>query len=77
MRQQQAWMAYSCSVHFSEQLSYRKHFIPSYRLKDMNFARYRHFLGFWIKQKKAGTFLTKEQLAQVTDARDQALLTVR
>jgi hypothetical protein len=35
-------MAYSDSTHFSEQLSYKTLFIPTYGLKDMNLARYEH-----------------------------------
>jgi hypothetical protein len=38
------WMAYSCSLDFSDQFSYIKHFIPSYSLRDMIFARFKHFL---------------------------------
>jgi hypothetical protein len=34
------WMAYSDSTHFSDKLPYRKHFIPSYGSKDMNFAKF-------------------------------------
>jgi hypothetical protein len=34
------WMTYSDSKHFSEQFLYKIHFVSSYRLKDMNFARY-------------------------------------
>ena len=36
--------AYSDSLDFSEQLSYRKHFHPSYGLKDMNFQSLFEFL---------------------------------
>jgi hypothetical protein len=32
-------MAYSCPAHFSDQFSYIKHFISSYGLRDMIFAR--------------------------------------
>jgi hypothetical protein len=35
-------MAYSDSMHFSDPKTYKTLFIPSYRLKDMNFARYEH-----------------------------------
>ena len=38
--QQQAWMAYSCSAYFSDQISYTKHFNPRYGLEDMNLARF-------------------------------------
>ena len=37
-------IAYSDSSRRSEQLSYRKHFHPSYGLKDMNFQRLFEFL---------------------------------
>ena len=36
--------AYSDSLDFSEQLSYRKHFHRSYGLKDMNFQSLFEFL---------------------------------
>ena len=36
--------AYSDSSRRSEQFSYRKHFHPSYGLKDMNFRRLFEFL---------------------------------
>jgi hypothetical protein len=41
-----AWMAFSDSTHFSDKISYRKHFILSYGLKDMNFARFEHLQKF-------------------------------
>jgi hypothetical protein len=36
------WMAYSNSMHFSDQLSYKILFISSYGLKDMNLASFAH-----------------------------------
>ena len=38
--------AYTDSSRRSKQLSYRKHFHPSYGLKDMNFQRLFEFLEF-------------------------------
>jgi hypothetical protein len=32
-------MAYSDSMHFSDKISYKTHFIPGYSLEDMNFVR--------------------------------------
>jgi hypothetical protein len=46
------WMAYSCSSCFSDQYSYRTLFISNYGLKDMNFARFKHFSA---KTKEKGT----------------------
>jgi hypothetical protein len=40
-------MAYSDSMHFSDTNSYRILFIPTYGLKDMNFARSAYLLEFW------------------------------
>jgi hypothetical protein len=37
--QTEVWIAYSDSMHFSDKLSYKIYFIPSYGLKDINFAR--------------------------------------
>jgi hypothetical protein len=34
--QQQAWMAYSCPAHFSDQFSYITLFISNYHLKVIN-----------------------------------------
>ena len=40
--------AYPDSSRRSEQLSCRKHFHPSYGLKDMNFQRLNHFLDLFV-----------------------------
>jgi hypothetical protein len=45
------WMSYSCSSYFSDQYSYITHFIPSYSLGDMIFARFKHFSE---KQRREG-----------------------
>jgi hypothetical protein len=42
MVQQQAWMAYSCLAHFSDQFSYIKHFIWIYRLKVIKKLVFQH-----------------------------------
>jgi hypothetical protein len=44
-------MSYLDSSHFSDKLSYRKHFILTYDSKDMNLARYKHFSGIFTKQR--------------------------
>ena len=44
--------AYSDSLDFSEQLSYRKHFHPSYGLKDMNFQSLFEFLEYLNNRKR-------------------------
>jgi hypothetical protein len=61
-------MSYSDSTHFSEQLSYKIHFIPSYGLKDIIYARLKHFLEFSRNRK---TFLTQAELAGESDRRGQ------
>ena len=43
--------AYLDSSRRSEQLSYRKHFHPSYGLKDMNFQSLFEFLELFILSK--------------------------
>ena len=43
--------AYSDSSRRSEQLSYRKHFRPSYGSKDMNFESLFEFLELFILSK--------------------------
>jgi hypothetical protein len=47
-----AWMANSDSVHFSDKLSYKKHFISIYGSKDINFASLTHLQEFFIKQRR-------------------------
>jgi hypothetical protein len=54
------WMTYSDSMHSSEQFSYKILFILSYGLKDINYARFKHFSGIFQKTEKAGTFLTEK-----------------
>jgi hypothetical protein len=44
------WMAYSDSMHFSEQFSYKIFFISSYQTKDMNFAKLTHLQEFSLKK---------------------------
>ena len=44
--------AYSDSSRRSEQLSYRKHFHPSYRLFYMNFLSFKHILELFILTEK-------------------------
>jgi hypothetical protein len=58
-------MAYSESTHFSDKNSYKILFILSYRLKDINIARFNYFLPFSKKQRTAGTFLTEMQISPV------------
>jgi hypothetical protein len=44
----------------SEQFSYKILFILSYGLKDINYARFKHFSGIFQKTEKAGTFLIEK-----------------
>ena len=48
MDERTAYLGSSCR---SEQLSYRKHFHPSYGLKDMNFQSLFEFLELFILRK--------------------------
>jgi hypothetical protein len=44
-------------MHFSDKLSYKILFIPSYGLKDIKFASFKHFLRFFRKTEiEAATF---------------------
>jgi hypothetical protein len=52
-------MPYSDSLHFSDKISYRKHFIPSYGLKDMNITIFKQFLEF-SKEGTVETFYTEK-----------------
>jgi hypothetical protein len=61
------WMAYSRSLHFSDQFSYRKHFYSIYRLKYMNYPRFMHFLEFLQNREKGKTFLTQAVLGRAAD----------
>ena len=38
------WIAYSCSLYFSEQLSCIKYFHPTYGLKDIDFQSFNQFI---------------------------------
>jgi hypothetical protein len=65
-------MAYLDSTHFSDKLSYRKHFIPSYGAKDMNFAICAYLQQFSVKQiKKDGILLTETKSSQGAGRRGQ------
>jgi hypothetical protein len=46
------WMVYSDSMHFSDQLSYKILFIPSYGLKDMNLPRFAYLQEFGEKKNR-------------------------
>jgi hypothetical protein len=65
-------MAYLDSTHFFDKFSYKILYIPSYGLKYMNFARYKHLQEFSENRYFAGTFLTEGNVATVAAARDQA-----
>jgi hypothetical protein len=67
------WISYSNSTHFSDKFSYKILFISSYRLKDMNFARFTHLQQFSAKQRKSGTFLTETDLDGEADGRAREL----
>jgi hypothetical protein len=71
------WMSYSGSSHFSDKISYKILCILSYGFKDMNFARLKHFLEFFWKQRRPGTFLTLKTLAPQADERDLEVLTMQ
>jgi uncharacterized protein YehS (DUF1456 family) len=68
------WMAYSDSMHFSEQLSYKILFVLSYHLKDMILARFEHLQKFQKNRENAETFLTEEHIATGTDCGSRALM---
>jgi hypothetical protein len=64
-------MAYSGSMHFSDKLSYKKHFISSYGSKDMNFAISAHLQQFSVKQIFRCDFSHREELSLSADRRGQ------
>jgi hypothetical protein len=63
-------MAYSDSIHFSEQFSYKTHFIPSYSLEDMNYSRLHTCRNFLKNRERCETFLTQRKIALETDGQD-------
>jgi hypothetical protein len=63
-------MAYSCSAHFSDQNSYIKYFYSSYRLKDIDYARFDKNLDFQ-KTETMEACLTDPELAKLTDQQAQ------
>jgi hypothetical protein len=48
------WMAYYCSLCFSDQFSYKTLCISMHGFKDMNFARFKHFLQKQNGKVRAG-----------------------
>jgi hypothetical protein len=52
------WMAYSNSMHFSDQLSYKILFISTYGLEDMILARFKYLQEFSEKKQKTGPDLS-------------------
>jgi hypothetical protein len=52
------WMADSDSVHFSNKLSYKKHFISIYSSKDINFASLTHLHEFSENKTETGPDLS-------------------
>jgi hypothetical protein len=50
------WMKNSDSTHFSDTNSYKIHFIPSYSLKDMNFAKFKQLQQFFRNREMSGIF---------------------
>jgi hypothetical protein len=63
-------MAYLDSMHFSDKLSYRKHFIPNYGVKDINFASFKHLQQIFRKtDKTARGFSHRRKLARLADRR--------
>jgi hypothetical protein len=62
------WMTYSDSTHYSDQISYKIYFIPSYRLQNIIYARLKHFLQF-LENRKWKMFLTQAELAGESNRR--------
>jgi hypothetical protein len=69
------WMSYSDSTHFSEQLSYKIRFIPSYGLKVMDLASLTPLQQFSENRENGGTFLTGGEPVWVADRGTGAELT--
>jgi hypothetical protein len=69
------WMLYSDSSHFSDKLSYKILFIPSYRLKDMDLASLTPLQQFSENRENGGTFLTGKEPVWVADRGTEAELT--
>jgi hypothetical protein len=62
-------MAYSDSTHFSDQLSYKIHFIPSYGLQNMIYARFKYLQEFSGGEKPEKLKLGRTLLASETKGR--------
>jgi hypothetical protein len=54
-------MTYSDSTHFSNKISYKILFIPSYELKDRNFAKFDKLQVFSGNKNEAEIFLTERE----------------
>jgi hypothetical protein len=62
------WMAYLDSKHFSDKISYKILFIPSYGLKDTNFAGCKYLQEFQkTKQKKKNWKAVGPDLSPIGD----------
>jgi hypothetical protein len=57
-------MAYSNSMHFSDKLSYKTLFIPSYGLEDMNLARFKYLQQLFRKQENSCGFSHPGELSR-------------
>jgi hypothetical protein len=57
------WMAYSNSMHFSDKLSYKILCFSSYRLRDMNFARFEGLQEFLFENRKTGDLFSPKELS--------------
>jgi hypothetical protein len=65
-------MTYSDSTHFSDQISYKIHFISSYGLQNIIYARFKYLQQFPEKKNReiCEIFLTQRKGASETDVRD-------
>jgi hypothetical protein len=61
------WMVYSDSMHFSDKLSYKILFIPSYGLGDINLASFKHLQQFSKKTEKTWDFSHRGGYSPVAD----------
>jgi hypothetical protein len=64
-------MSYSEYSHFSDKISYKILFIPSYRLKDMNITSFKHFLK--KTEGRLKLFIPRRIPAQAADCGPEAL----
>jgi hypothetical protein len=68
-------MSYSDSLHFSDKISYKIHFILRYGLRDMDLARFKQIQQFSENEISRGLFSPSKQPSRETDGRDRPVLT--